>query len=214
MVVTLWLQATGRLILFVHPRYIWFTVAFAIIALVLLSIQAIWGKTTETKRTWVNLMSIGLASVILVSMTIVTPTALSSQLASQKQVNTGSALANNESLDVEDYHNYTIKDWANLLASKQPFEFADKNVTMTGFIVPIDDNTFYLSRFVVYCCAVDAQPVGVPISEPNWESKYSEGDWLEIQGKFDTSQNTASYRATFIPQQTLQVEQPKIPYVY
>ena len=87
-------------------------------------------------------------------------------------------------------------DWASLLRQTSDLAFYDaKPVDIVGFVTEDPDdpqNVFYVSRFVITCCAVDAQPVGVPVYAPDWRETYSPDDWVEVTGTFGANPSSKS----------------------
>ncbi|MDQ0031490.1 TIGR03943 family putative permease subunit [Arthrobacter bambusae] len=117
-----------------------------------------------------------------------------------------------------DYSAFTVRDWASLLRSGagQDF-FADKTATVTGFISAdkTDPNVFFVTRFVVTCCAVDAQPIGVPVYHPGWQNEYKTDSWVTVTSGFRANPNSASREAIVLIPDTIQsTTQPAQPYVY
>ena len=77
------------------------------------------------------------------------------------------------------------------------------------------DNMFYVSRFVVTCCAVDAQPLGVPVYLPGWQSTLEADTWVEVSGPFASNPSRSSTQAiVIVPDSVEAVEQPREPYLF
>lgn len=77
------------------------------------------------------------------------------------------------------------------------------------------ENVFYVSRFLVTCCAVDAQPTGIPVYYPNWASSFATDDWVQVDGEFTTNQSRGSTQPiALVPDQVTPIEQPSDPYLY
>src|SRR5690606_27041095 len=126
---------------------------------------------------------------------VVRPASLSSGIAVSRGINSGANtddLAKFANLDVvSPFGNsgtleLNVKDWANLLSQTNDAAFfAGKQVKLTGFVVAdTDDEVFFVSRFVLSCCAVDARPIGVPVYKPGWQDDYSPDQWIEVKGVF------------------------------
>ena len=114
---------------------------------------------------------------------------------------------------------FTVADWSSLLRQTSDLSFyAGKPVDVVGFITPDPDdptNMFYVSRFVVTCCAVDAQPVGVPVFLANWQQDYAVDDWVQLTGEFGTNPSTASSQSIALsPDSAAKVETPSEPYLF
>ena len=96
--------------------------------------------------------------------------------------------------------------------------FSGKTVDVTGFVTPSPDdpeNVFYVSRFVVTCCAVDAQPVGVPVHLPGWEDRFVADQWVTATGAFVPNPGLPSAEPLFLePTDLGPTEEPDQPYVF
>lgn len=216
---TIWLFISNELILYVHPRYLIFTLICAS-AGILVTFIALWFSGSEEKMQehekvgWTSWLGFILSATLSLSMLFIAPTTLSSQFAQQREVNNSSISVFSDELREADWKGFNIKDWASVLSSSETFNFEDKTVNLTGFVVPIDENRFYLSRFTIYCCAVDAQPVGVPVNRPGWERELSAGDWVQVEGDFNTTALDLSSSAVLEPISVEPVSEPEEPYDY
>ncbi|MCM6761820.1 TIGR03943 family protein [Rathayibacter sp. ZW T2_19] len=241
---TLWLAATGRLGLYIHPRYFEFTVILAVIAAVLLVLAfAIVPGADESDGASVEesdahghlhdhapghpwrarsavLGSVAIIVTAGVALLVVPPAALTAGTATQREVNTSAVDTTAVvAAPTGDYASFSVRDWAALLRSGASEQFlAGTTATVSGFVTPDADdpeNVFYVARFVVTCCAVDAQPVGVPIYEPGWADTYTEGQWLEVSGGFAANASVTSAEAVVLePSSVAEIDEPAMPYVY
>jgi uncharacterized membrane protein YcgQ (UPF0703/DUF1980 family) len=78
-----------------------------------------------------------------------------------------------------------VKDWASLLQQGAGPEFyAGKTAEITALshLTGDPDNVFYVARFVVTHCVVDAQPVGVPVYRPGWQDEIPLDSWVGVSG--------------------------------
>jgi uncharacterized repeat protein (TIGR03943 family) len=244
---TLWLGVTGRLGLYIHPRYFVFTMVMAAIAGVLVIaafavLPASTGAAADTdaphddesdehvheRRRWPALAAIGSAAIIAVAtvtLLVLPPSSLSTGGVTGSDLSAGVTSvsvaddATSEQLVGGDYASFTVKDWAALLRQGVDEQFlSGKQADVVGFITPDEDdpdNQFYLARFAVTCCAVDAQPVGVPVYLPGWADQYSADDWLQISGSFVSNPSALSASPTVLePDSVAVVDEPNEPYVY
>ena len=78
---------------------------------------------------------------------------------------------------------------------------------------PDDDDVFYVARFTVTCCAVDAQPVGVPVHLPGWQDRFEPDDWVAAEGRFGEDP-AGGASPVLIPEAVEPTEQPEQPYVF
>lgn len=224
-VATIWLAATNQLGLYIHPRYIIFSVSFAVVLLIGAAV-ALWQNQNTDKASlsggraiWLLFLYCGAVFTLI----LLPPKVLTTASVTQRGMNSSGAAVSPSSIDESlfgnnDYQQFSLRDWAALLGQTQdPSFFTGKTVDLVGFISPSerDENSFYVSRFIISCCAVDAQPVGVPVYLPGWKEAYSENSWVRVKGEFMEQQYHSSRNPAIIkPAQIEQIEQPKDPYVY
>lgn len=235
---TLWLAATGDLDLYVHPRYFGFTIVMAVIGGIV-SVAALLflpsHETTEEAheaheatapvqfwnspllRVTGRLFVLGGATVATL---VLPPATLSPAIAGTRELNAGAATetpVDELELAGSDGSAFTIKDWAGLLRQGTSEEFfRDKTVDLTGFVLPTESNdTFYLARYLITHCAIDAQPVGVPVHWPGWRDELDADGWLTIAGAFESNPSSSvDDPIVLIPAGSDAVEEPDDPYVY
>ncbi|WP_259338583.1 TIGR03943 family putative permease subunit [Clavibacter phaseoli] len=239
---TLWLAVTGQLGLYIHPRYFVFTAIMAVIGLVATvagfalrpadaaeehdhdhgSAEPAPGRASLRAR--VSRVAIaGVVTVTVVAVLVLPPRTLTTSTVTQRALNSSTvasdAAPDEELLGTSDFSTLGVRDWSQLLAqTTDPTFFTSKSVDITGFVSadPDDpDDVFYVTRFVVTCCAVDAQPVGVPVYQPGWSSTLETDEWVRVQGPFASNPSARSRQPLAVmPQGVQQVDQPADPYVY
>jgi uncharacterized repeat protein (TIGR03943 family) len=228
-VATLWLGVTKQLNLYIHPRYVNFTIIMATLGLLIgvisfryrLSLQKV--ETTRLQQ----LMTFGSVLVCLfafVSLLIIKPAALTTATANQRGINSsiGAGVQTSSAVPLfggGDYSKFMVKDWASLLIqTSDPSFYVGKSADVTGFITPDANdpqNVFFVSRFLITCCAVDARPIGVPVYIADWRHQYKADGWVRITGGFAINPSTKSQQHVVIKPATItNVEQPRDPYEY
>ncbi len=232
LVATVWLGLTNQLILYIHPRYIVFTVIMAIIGIALVVGSFLTrhdhDHDEETPRRLGAVLSVGAAVLTLalaVGLIVVPPATLTTATADQRVINSGSLASGTKTVDsvasapTGASAKFTVADWASLLrqTSDETF-YRNKAADVVGFVSADSgdpDNVFFVSRFVITCCAVDAQPVGVPVYLPNWKNGFASGAWVEVVGSFDTDPSASSKQPiALLPTSTKKTTQPSDPYLY
>ncbi len=231
LVSTVWLAFTNQLILYIHPRYVVFTVIMAALGLVLV-VASFVSKPDhdheEPPSRWRAALSIAatvLTLAVAVGLVVVPPATLTSATANQRVINSTGVGATTQNVSSaasapsSTFAKFTVLDWSSLLRQTSDASFyRDKAVDVTGFITADKsdpDNLFYVSRFVITCCAVDAQPIGVPVYLPNWKSSFSTDQWVRVKGGFDTNPSRTSHESVaLLPTTTTRVDQPSDPYLY
>lgn len=268
-VATLWLAATGQLVLYIHPRYDVFTVVMIVVGMLLslatlafsparadhgdhgaddghghdghdhdarldaATVPAVEDGLRPRRRRplAVGLRRLGFSAGVVVTAGVaiavvaLPPATLTSATAGQRDVNSSTAaldrtsVADAASASSDAYRSFSVLDWAGLLRQTTDLAFYQgKTADVVGFVTPSDtdpDDVFYVSRFVVTCCAVDAQPVGVPVYLPGWQDQVAADDWVEVTGGFDTNRSSSSQDPiALVPDDVTTVGQPSDPYLY
>jgi putative membrane protein len=231
-VATIWLAVSGQLILYIHPRYVVFTVIMAVVALVFVAASAFLREPHDhdappTKRqNVVSGAAAVLSLVIAVGIIAVPPATLTSATLEQRAINDagfsgdrGQTVEAAASTTDAAFAKFTVLDWSSLLRQTSELSFfSGKPVDVVGFVSadPDDpDNMFFVSRFVVTCCAVDAQPVGVAVYLPNWADDLASDQWVRVTGGFATNPSSSSEQdIALVPDSVTVVEQPGEPYLY
>ncbi|HEX8226614.1 MAG TPA: TIGR03943 family protein [Candidatus Saccharimonadales bacterium] len=236
---SVWLGITGQLNLYIHPRYILFTVVMAGLGLgvCLYSFRrpsaAADRHDHDGSPGWRAFL--GYAAVLAVclfafmALLVSKPATLTTATAQQRGINSSVAAADTTDDSIptnavplfgeSDYTNLSVRDWSSLLSQTQnEAYFKGKSVNITGFVTPDESdsqNIFFVSRFVVSCCAVDARPIGVPIYSPDWQQSYKADAWVRVEGAFMSNPSSRSQQAVVVqPVSVKPMEQPKDPYVY
>ena len=232
---TLWLASSGKLTLYVHPRYEFFTVSLAVIAgaiavASMLVAQPLNSEEHEHEdgrialkksnaRVWAMAGTVGVTGLAIAMLLIAPPATLSTTIAGQRDVAESSARIGSSSaqnLVGADTSAFTVKDWAVLLSSGDPATITGKAASLTGFVIDTTDpDVFFVARYLISCCAVDAQPVGVPVYSPGWQAMAPVGTWVDVTGVFSPAPN-ASIAPEFVllPTSVMGVPEPGNPYVY
>lgn len=232
-VATVWLGVTGQLGLYIHPRYFVFTMIMAVIAAVLVVIafavvptpsdeQAVLDTAGRRGRWLWSAGSVLIIVTAVVALLVLPPSTLTSATVKQRDLN-GSAStltqADASSLIGGDYAAFTVRDWSSLLRQGAGEDFfADKTATVTGFVTPDKsdpENVFFVARFFVSCCAVDAQPIGIPVYYTGWQDEFKTDSWVTISGGFEMNPSAISEeQIVLVPDVITPTERPAEPYVY
>jgi len=231
-----WLALSGRLGLYIHPRYFEFTVIMAVIAGAVAIIAAAFlprvasdaddhdhAHASARRATWLTAGSIALIVATTAVLLVAPPSTLTSSTVAQRDMNASAAGAPDAddapSLVAGDGSAFTVKDWAGLLRQGVDERYlAEAQPDVSGFVTPDPDdpeNVFYVARFVVTCCAVDAQPIGVPVYLPGWQQQHPVDSWVQVTGRFVPNPSATSMQQLAIdPVRVAPIDQPADPYVY
>ena len=231
-VYTLGLYFDQQLTLYIHPRYILFTAAFNAISLIacgvgfVLTAWQMWSSTIAGRVRWRPSFTLVVAGLVVVAAYALPARTLSSQTANQRsdnfnstqlQPSSSSGAGNTLALFGADTSRLGLADWVSAFNLKANASFyVGKKVDLVGFVfhpngTPKD--VFYVSRFRVTCCAVDAKPMGVPVYQPGWQEKFDEDFWVHVIGSFSETEEDISEPAIVTPQSIDPTDRPANPYV-
>ena len=171
--------------------------------------------------------TVALAAAAAVALLVLPPAQLSAETAAQRQVTAagpgGPAGADGRAAVAADGAavdgaELTVKDWSMLLRQNSGADAEGRSASLLGFVVADPEDPaarFHVARFLVSCCAVDAQPVGVPVLLPGWQDTVAEGDWVRVDGTFVLNPDvTSAEQLLLAPSGVTPVEAPEDPYVY
>src|ERR687889_639500 len=179
---------------------------------------------------WRPSFTVLVAVLVLVAAYALPARTLSSDTADQRSANfnsiqaqpSGSGAGNTAGGDTlalfgADTSRLTVADWAlafNLRST--PASYVGKEVDVVGFVFHpkgTPEDVFYVSRFSVTCCAVDARPLGVPVYSPGWQEEFEEDSWVHVTGSFAETEEDISEPVVVTPKNIEPTEQPADPYV-
>src|SRR5215211_516316 len=180
---------------------------------------------------WRPSFTVLVAVLVLVAAYALPARTLSSGTANQRSANfnsvqaqpsgsgAGSSTAGGDTLALfgADTSRLTVADWAlafNLRST--PASYVGKEVDVVGFVFHpkgTPEDVFYVSRFSVTCCAVDARPLGVPVYSPGWQEEFEEDSWVHLTGSFAETEEDISEPVVVTPKNIEPTEQPERPYV-
>lgn len=240
-VATVWLALTGQLGLYIHPRYFAFTAIMAVVGgiLALAALALTPGRdepgehdhhveeaasTPAHARRGARAVVGGMISAVIVvgavvALLVFPPATLTAQTAVDRDIDrtTADLAGDAPELAGADPSRFTVKDWALLLRqTEDPAAFGGQEVALIGFVTPAPgdpDDTFYVARFSVTCCAVDAQPIGVAVHLPGWRDRFAVDDWVEATGGFQLDP-TGGNGVVLIAESVEPTKQPEQPYVF
>ncbi len=230
-VATIWLTLTGRLMLYIHPRYMVFTMAMAVLGGIIVTAAIVVTSRAPDEdehdhdvrpgpRT--RLLSWARVAILVISalaLLVVPPATLSSSTRQNRElVTSGQALdsADTQQLAGGNPASFTVKDWAALLSQGGPEAVLGKDVDVSGYVLDQgEDDVFFVVRMIVSCCTVDAQPIGVPVYRPGWREEFEPSAWVAITGTFVENTDRASDQQTVIKVGSLsEIDEPDQPYVF
>jgi uncharacterized repeat protein (TIGR03943 family) len=232
-IATIWLAATGRLTLYVHPRYTLLTVITAVVTLLVLVGTAAVGGSRPTDDdhdhdhaapvSALNRLLLWSKGAVLIcaalALLVIPPATLSSTARQNRElVTSGQKLDSTDAAALvgADPATFSVKDWAALLSQGGPEAVLGKQADVSGYVLDRgEEDVFFIARLTVSCCAVDAQPIGVPVHRPGWRDEIEPGAWIRIQGAFVNNPSRDSQEPMAIGVGSLaKIDEPEQPYVF
>jgi putative membrane protein len=213
--------ATGTLYFYIHPIYVAPAAASGVLLLAL-------GLAGGRARGRVSRPGAALLALPLVLGVLLPPKPLGIAAASQRGISGGSLPAvgggaaarfsDDDEFRLEvDPSAYSIKDWLKAFAADpEPTAHAGKPVKVTGLVYHdpgLPPGHFMVARFVVQCCAVDAQPVGLPVRAAEAAS-LEPGAWVEVEGEMAVGEVGGRRRAVVAATAVRPTSRPAQPYLY
>ena len=229
-VATCWLAATGQLGLYIHPRYFLFTTIVVGLGLVATLAAFVFAPARDRehqhhdhpeepslRRRLRGTGAVLAGAALVVGLLVLPPATLTTVTVDQRDMNS-SLDSTAVTLVGADPASFALRDWAALLANPSTaISHAGQQANLSGFVTPSpedDPDVLYLARFVITCCTVDAQPVGVPVAVPGWADSYPVDGWLEVTGTFVTTAGGSPTAVLLKPTSITAIDQPAQPYDY
>lgn len=243
-VATIWLTVVGKLNFYIHPRYTVFTVSLAVVAVIIAVSSIALTRTAQNDhhshedaghdhdaadpgstgaRAWGSKALTGLRGVLLVTaflaLLIVPPATLSATMRQSRDlVTSGTAIDSGSEVVLAgaDPSSFTVKDWSALLREGGRDAVLGQTLEVSGYILDRGEgDVFYLVRLTMTCCAVDAQPIGVPVYQPGWRDQFKPSDWVQVKGTFAENPDRTAKSDTVVAAKTLmKITEPAQPYVF
>ena len=213
----LFLGYSDDLDLYIHPRYIVFTIVMSLLCLALVLGSHFLNRPHATKKLSFNTLPI--IAVLVLSITF-PARSLTSATVTQRSVNQGSTVAASAQesealLFSQSSRILTLRDWHRLISiNTDESYYANKTAEVSGFAYDagLGNDTFWLARFVVTCCAVDAAPIGVPVRVSGWQDAYRQDQWLKVEGQFKSLETAEGRQLVLVPNDIQAIEEPDDPY--
>jgi putative membrane protein len=210
--------ATGALYFYIHPIYVIPTVVTGVVLLSVAVLGAAPAPAAERTPPGRLAMALLAAPVALGALLPARPLGVST--AAQRGVDSIPLGGVNDLADFSVSarpETYTIKDWVRAQqADPEPAHHAGKPVRVTGFVFRderLPSDWFVVARFMVQCCAVDAQPIGLPVRLAGGAPPPA-GSWVTVAGTWDVTEVGGERRAVIAPATVTPTGRPEQPYLY
>lgn len=215
------LYLEGTLTFYVHPRYLLFILIFGVIGAVLALLFIVFAlrRKIPTQISYDNKFYISLiATVVLLLAIVLPPQQLSAELAEKRTINTDNATGECTEFKPGLYDSDFLQISDLIALCGDPLFFREQDITVEGFVYNatgrVDANTLAIGRFAIRCCAVDAQPISLPVEVKNWTAKYEKQQWLRVEGEFQPRRVNGELRAVIVPEKIEKIPEPQKPYAF
>lgn len=205
----------GKLGAYIHPRFFLFTIILCCVGLMLVVINLYKPDTHNHQHADSKQPNNWLASITIligIATAMMPPITLSAASVVNRGNETFSAAPPTLSAR---YDQFNIKEWSGFLSqTHDPLTLVGKPVSLEGFLSkqPTAEKPGAIARFGVTCCAIDAQPVTLPIRLQD-SSNIPINQWLKIKGVWQRDGASDSGISIKL-NEVQQIPQPKEPYVY
>jgi len=222
-----WFFFQNKLIFFVYPKYVPLVVSSGVLVL-LLGIYLLFQSSQQfAKNILADHFRPTISILILIPIFLgflISPRPLSSQTAEQRGINSDFALVttaktqNSFSINPE---NRDFQGWvAALSLDPEPAHHLGNKAHVFGFVSwdpNLSENSFYITRFQISCCAADARPVGIPVvfdpkKFPGVE--FARDSWLDIHGILQEGLVGEGRKPVIGLESFTKMATPQDPYIY
>jgi uncharacterized repeat protein (TIGR03943 family) len=146
--------------------------------------------------------------VPMLVLLIIAPPALGSYSASRSGTALGAAQTSDlPPLPDGDPVHLSVLDYASRAVFDHGKSIGTRHVTLSGFVLPADGGSWYLTRMVITCCAADAQPIKVGLTG-TVPATLKANDWIQVTGTYTARQDKDPVNAQAIPYLTVESSQP------
>lgn len=222
---TLALAAHGDLTLYIHPRYVVFTVLVTLVGAVLLAL-AVWFSVTRRdqldhdhdhdhapgQRPVATVTSAVLVGAAALALLVTPPAVLSAERAlTSTAATSGGGDVGAPVLVGSDPTRFSLRDWATILgAGSTASDLVGQQADVTGFVL-LDAATgrARIGRYAVTCCTVDAQLFAVGIERSSLPAGAETGTWVHVSGTFTDDDGST----VLSPDTIEEVREPDDPYL-
>src|SRR5207248_9410938 len=139
---------------------------------------------------------------------LIAPPALGSFSAARSGTALGAAPASDQPpLPEGDPVRLSMMDYASRAVYDNGRSLAGRHLTLSGFVLPGDGGTWYLTRMVITCCAADAQPIKVGLTG-TVPGGLKANDWIQVTGSYATRKDRDPVNQEPIPYLSVESSTP------
>ncbi|NJN79036.1 MAG: TIGR03943 family protein [Anaerolineales bacterium] len=151
---------------------------------------------------------------------LIPPRPLESSALESKGLNTNAPLVSSDSsaqLFETESEERNILDWLKLFTYNNDLaQFTGQKASVIGFVYfdeSLDESQFYVSRFVVSCCAADGFAIAIPVQWNNLSS-LEQDSWVQVKGTIETITIDDRSIPLIVAESIQEVPVPERPYLF
>jgi len=151
---------------------------------------------------------------------LIPPRPLDSSAFASKGLNTNAPLVSSESsaqLFETESEERNILDWLKLFNyNDNVSQFTGQTASVIGFVYfdeSLDENQFYVSRFVVSCCAADGFAIAMPVQWAELNT-LEQDSWVQVKGTIDAIVINERNVPLIVAESVQEVPVPERPYLF
>lgn len=210
---------TNKLIFFVNPIYE--TLILSAALFLILTVFVTQDKHAHKHNsTLIEHLQIFILAGIIIFAFAYTPKPLSSSLAISRGLsqNLSGFQATAPLQFSKNPEDRTLVEWIQILnINPEPDNYIGKKVHFNGFVIndnELNDNQFYIGRFIIACCSADARTIVLPVQYDNESITLPNDTWIDMKGVI-IENNKNEERSIAIQMQSYEeIPVPDNPYAY
>ncbi len=192
------------LAIYIHPSTIWLVFLAGVVLLLIVGITLVV-RPGHIHTTPYQLWVVCCVALLLTFGQTVPPSA---SLAKQRDSGTVPIISRSGVNTTGLTQNFNVLEWlAAWDSDPTQRKYLGAPVVVTGFIT-LTDGQHYVSRILITCCVIDAQPVRLAVTSES--GLPDEGVWVEVRGVMTVKDGKPLVKA----QTVTQIEPPEQQYVY
>ncbi|NWF78795.1 MAG: TIGR03943 family protein [Chloroflexi bacterium] len=117
--------------------------------------------------------------------------------------------------DSEDTRRWNLLEWS-LALTMHGDQLAGQQADVVGFVFHepgLGPDAFYVTRFVITCCAADGAAVGLPVLWADGGT-LAPDSWVRVHGRIETSTLAGRPQLAIVATRVEPIARPAYPYLY
>lgn len=207
----------GQLDYYIHPRYTLLAVASALVLLLMAGarLHAVFSERPARGPGWVTLL---LALPLLLGTLVPAQPLGASTLAGRGFAPQAPVVAPAgawQLRDSEDTRRWNLLEWS-LALTMRGEQLVGQPADVVGFVFHepgLGPDAFYITRFVITCCAADGAAVGLPVLWADGGTLPADS-WVRVYGRITTTTLAGRPLLAIVATRVEPIARPEYPYLY